>query len=582
MNKFFSKKWLLIAVIISAFCFVLNIKNVMCAEMIKYSVVDYGNSSVDTNDYGYILVPDMEGSFPCVFFYHGLGGLNIDKMTTFVNNIEKWVSLGYIEPIVVVMPIIHRTNENDGQYITKFKNYIDNTFPTTYGRITSGNMHPKIDTTKTVAIAGFSLGGISALYTGHKYNSYITQIGALSPAAFFTNPSGGWVSTGDVTFTSDSNRKLFMAASTVESSGQMYGNLTRYMSEFGTSYGFTTYTPSFGEHNYDTCSREFFAYLYFLKNGSVPSAELIEKAFWSASDGAKLAGHSISLDGKIGVNFYMELSSDVVADTSSHMHFTLPDGSTKDVNIASARVETVNGKTYYVFQCQVAAKEMASVVKAKFYTADGSKSTEEFSYSVKDYSEYVLAHTSVSEYAQAAELVKSMLNYGAAAQTYFNFNTGTLANANTVTVAQTQAIADISSSTLSAYAYNSSTANLPSGLSYSGANLELESEVILNLYFTNNTGNDISVATSSGIPRKTVTDEYTKVSISGIPAQKLDNNITVTIMVGGTGNYSITVNPMNYNYLVLSRSTDSTRTENLKTLMKSLYKYNQEAKAYNS
>lgn len=574
------KKIGLLSFIVSFFIF---FNKVEAAEMMTYSRVDYGNADVDKTDYGYMLVPDRDGVYPAVVFIHGLGGLTDDKNEALFNNLQNWVSKGYLDPVLLVVPTVHRyANDDDGTYIGRFLNFANVPFPSLLTRIENGTQHSKIDTTKTVSISGFSLGGATTLYIGHTYRSRVYNIGALSPAAMFTNPAGGWVQTNAVTFSSNANRHLFMAASKTESSGSMYQNFTRYMSEFGNSYGFSTYTPNFGEHNYGTCVRELFSYLYFIQNDSLPSDSLIEEAIYSSTLGVSLGGYSISLDGKIGVNFYMELSADVVEDPSSHMHFTLPDGTTKDVSIASARTETVNGETYYVFQCQVAAKEMASIVKAKFYTADGSKSTEEYSYSVKDYSEYVLAHTSVSEYAQAANLVRSMLNYGAAAQTYFNFNTGTLANVNTVDAAQTQAISNISSSTLSAYAYDSSTENLPSGLSYSGANLELESEVILNLYFTNNTGNDISVSTSSGIPRKTITDDYTKVSISGIPAQNLDTNITINITAGSSSNYSITVNPMNYNYLVLSRNTDGTRTENLKTLMKSLYKYNQEAKSYNS
>lgn len=40
--------------------------------------------------------------------------------------------------------------------------------------------------------------------------------------------------------------------------------------------------------------------------------------------GAKLAGYSLSLTGNIGVNFYMELSNDIVNDESAYMNFTLP------------------------------------------------------------------------------------------------------------------------------------------------------------------------------------------------------------------------------------------------------------------
>ena len=130
--------------------------------------------------------------------------------------------------------------------------------------------------------------------------------------------------------------------------------------------------------------------------------------------GARLAGHSISLSGDIGVNFYMELSNDTAYSETAYMHFTIPTGDTvteSDVYVKDARKESSGGKEYYVFKCCVAAKEMTSEIKAQII--NGDRSGEEYTYSVKEYADYLLAHTGENnEWDKAVPLVRAKLNYG--------------------------------------------------------------------------------------------------------------------------------------------------------------------------
>ena len=64
--------------------------------------------------------------------------------------------------------------------------------------------------------------------------------------------------------------------------------------------------------------------------------------------GARLAGNSLSLNGNIGVNFYMELDDGVLADSGAYLLFTYANGTTKKVLVQEARVDTQTaaGKTY--------------------------------------------------------------------------------------------------------------------------------------------------------------------------------------------------------------------------------------------
>ena len=122
--------------------------------------------------------------------------------------------------------------------------------------------------------------------------------------------------------------------------------------------------------------------------------------------GAKLAGYSLSLTGNIGVNFYMELSNDIVNDESAYMNFTLPNGTTSKVYVSgthedgsTATTDTTvkNGVTYYVFTCEVAAKEMTSDIKAQMIGNNGEKTGKVYTYTVKEYADYILSHMSADE-----------------------------------------------------------------------------------------------------------------------------------------------------------------------------------------
>ena len=162
------------------------------------------------------------------------------------------------------------------------------------------------------------------------------------------------------------------------------------------------------------------------------------------------------------------------------MHFTIPTGSgttTQDVLVKGARQVTYGDKTYYVFKCQVAAKEMTSQITAQLI--DGDYSSAVFPYSVKDYADYLLAHTGDNaDYAKAAPLVKAMLNYGAYSQLYFDKNTGNLANAGLT--AGDKELGDVAITIADPVIEN-----LPEGTTFIGATLSLKSETTLSLYFTN-------------------------------------------------------------------------------------------------
>ena len=281
--------------------------------------------------------------------------------------------------------------------------------------------------------------------------------------------------------------------------------------------------------------------------------------------GAELYGYTLSLDGDIGVNFYMELSDAVADSDTAYMHFTIPkngDPDTKDIKVSDARKVEYGDKTYYVFKCQVAAKEMTSKITAQII--DGDKHGELYTYSVKKYADYLIAHAEENEeWAKAVPLVKAMLNYGAYSQVHFDKNSDKLANAD-LTEAE-KALGEVS---IEVADYDVS--NLPEGVTYGGATLSLKSETTLSLYFKSDSTLTFSCDGYTVQPVKS--GDYQIARIRGIKAKDIDDVFTLNVS-GVTVKYS----PMNYCKEMLA---DNAQDEKLKNAIKAFYLYWQAADRY--
>ncbi len=272
---------------------------------------------------------------------------------------------------------------------------------------------------------------------------------------------------------------------------------------------------------------------------------------------AKVAGYSISLGGNIAVNFHMELSKEVQEDAKAKVVFTLPNCTKKSVYVKNA---TITDKGYYVFTCEVAAKEMASVIKAQIVTS--SFKSEVFEYSVKEYAEDILADSET--YSNEAPVVKAMLNYGASAQIYFGYNTESLANEGLSDGDKVLGNVDFAS-------YQPKLTGKEAGVSYYGSRLSLESETAIKHYFYVEDEENLPEFKVNGAETSAKKKSgYYEVKISDILAQSLDSKFIVTV-----GEFSLDYNVFSYGYLVM-RGSDT----NLQNVLKALYAYNQAADAY--
>ena len=218
------------------------------------------------------------------------------------------------------------------------------------------------------------------------------------------------------------------------------------------------------------------------------------------------------------------------------------------------------GETYYVFSCAVDAKEMADDVISQFFYDGGS--TKAHTYNVQTYAKNILANSGDGD---TKNLITSMLNYGAASQTYFGYNTDNMANAEL-------AAPDYSDVTISGF--NAAPGQGTELAKFYSASLILKSETTLRFFFTapitaSYNGQELEVKERSGL-------YY--VDVVGIAAKDLDESVTITIN-DGTNTAEVSFNPMSYCQGVLNDTTGAFDQE-MKDLVAALYLYNQAANVY--
>ena len=322
--------------------------------------------------------------------------------------------------------------------------------------------------------------------------------------------------------------------------------------------------------------------------------------------GAKLAGYSLSLTGNIGVNFYMELSDDIVKDDSAYMKFTLPNGTTSKVYVSgthedgsTATTDTTvkNGVTYYVFTCEVAAKEMTSDIKAQMIGNNGEKTGKVYTYTVKEYADYILSHMSAeeSDISKATiQLVKGMLNYGGAAQKYFGYKTDKLASDGlTLTGAVFNDTSIINNITNEANKASVTCANAK--VTFKSAYLSLNSttDLCVSVQFADDVTvkedmfaiwcNTDQISKDQYEVTKVNEENCYKITLHGMKASMLNEKYAFYVELSDTEYAELAYGADSYAYTVMSSACDNINNiESLREVVKALYAYGICARNYES
>ena len=232
--------------------------------------------------------------------------------------------------------------------------------------------------------------------------------------------------------------------------------------------------------------------------------------------GAHLYGYTLSLAGDIGVNFWMELDGRYDYP-ENYMLFTV-NNRTQKVLVSEA--ERAQGSPRYrIFSCGVAAKEMTDKVTAQFYLYDGTPVGSEYTYTVREYANYILTHDSYSQ--KAKTVVKAMLNYGACSQTYFNYRTSSLANS---VLPESERCPSIASPNGIGYKTDGYGILIPERVS-----LSLDSTITLKLYFNSKDVDGFEFRRNGRTLTTSRSGEYTVVHVDRIPAIDIHSAVEVDV-----------------------------------------------------
>ena len=277
---------------------------------------------------------------------------------------------------------------------------------------------------------------------------------------------------------------------------------------------------------------------------------------------------SATLNGDIGLNYYIALPESVTADEGAYVQFTV-NGQTTEVYLKDLTSEE-DGT--YKFTCWLTAKEMRDDVTFKLYDGNGkpidiySNSGEKIEGASFDYSlETYLNTLSSDENVALKNLADVTLVYGAYAQNAFNHNADPTLNGSE--------LADVTSDILETNKMTKS-ADIPEELKLTEMTLILETETTLRLYFkSDNIENYTFKLDGTDVTLNTIAEEgLYYVEISNISAKDLDTKHTLEI----NSECTLTFNALSYAYAVLKNSTD----DNLCNVVKALYRYNEAANAY--
>ncbi len=326
------------------------------------------------------------------------------------------------------------------------------------------------------------------------------------------------------------------------------------------------------------------------------------------TNNSKIKGGNILVDGLIGVTLWVDLDASTEAEREAYsMKFTLDDhtGSgevqTAEYDSKKTAENTSTGDTYYGFTFEdVKAPQMADEITAELLQ-DGDKVGVEKVYSVEQYAENIINKDSTKQ--DYKDFLKPMLNYGAFAQKYFNYNKSDLANKNN------DMSDDVYEQTVDSK-YELSEEGGLSGIAVKHFGMALNDGVDLHFEFTadSNVNMDEYTAVLNDDPNKKpmfiddndqpthelimpFTELETQgvktyyVNVYNIPAHRYDDTMTVTLYKKSdpATTFKIHFSVLSYAYEIIEKNADvpeGVNVEDLKNLLKSMVLYNVWAEKY--
>ena len=266
---------------------------------------------------------------------------------------------------------------------------------------------------------------------------------------------------------------------------------------------------------------------------------------------------NLTLGGDLTVNFYMNIPESL--QSTAQVVISVAD-QTYIYAVADAPYDA--GEQGYRFSIHIAAAQMNDTICVQTVCNGEAVSTE--NYTVQQYARYVLADNGMSSYHP---LVREMLHYGAAAQTYFDYNADNLVNEG-ITNAGTEEIP-------AAADWEMSVEGAIEGIRFYGASLLFGHKIAVRYYFAVSSELEDCTFAANGIACKAVMkDGLWYVELPGINPQDWDDVIELTACDADGNCLTVCYSPMNYIVRMNAKGSSS-----LKELLKAMYNYHLAAEA---
>lgn len=292
---------------------------------------------------------------------------------------------------------------------------------------------------------------------------------------------------------------------------------------------------------------------------------------------ALFVGHNITLNGDIGVNFFINSAYANFNDAqTATVVFTWDNGNcTKEVNLKNLATD---GNGHYKATCDVVAAHMAHKIHAVVYL-NGAALDETNDFSVQDYAEELFNHPKEYDTKNRPDelkaLAKALLNYGAMAQTMFDSalkEKPDLANKN---VGATD-LTGVTAEQVTAAIKQANDQNTGADMKQVAADLHANWFTTTVIYLSKNTVKHYFTKADDSFNASAYQGDqnnyYYFVQKENIPAAELD-----TLQEFKVGDdYTFKYSALDYVVAVIN----SNMADNAKNIAKALFLYNQAANAY--
>jgi len=270
----------------------------------------------------------------------------------------------------------------------------------------------------------------------------------------------------------------------------------------------------------------------------------------------------LTLGEDVGAQFHLRIEDEIVSDENSKLKITVGDHEATYLAIPEA-----NEDGLYIFNVNVAAAQMTDSIVLQLVS--GTKEGPAYTYSVRQYADYILTEKPEDFDDKTKALVTAMLGYGGAAQTYFAYNTDALASEG-ITLPASHAIPEDSGMDVT---------DTIVGIDFYGASLLFQSKTAIRYYFT---AEDISRYTftdgSGNVLTPVASGDKYYVQISSINPAALDDAITVLVTAAdSTETVSVTYNAISY---MARKFYHDAVDQSLKNLVQAIYDYHIAAKSF--